>query len=131
PPAPTEGRLRLMPDVGGIVQTIRDPLGSLLHLLAGVLSHFIASAHADLDSVLQRYLFTTVDPSSAQLRPLTANPAVAGLNLGLAVVADVLIGAVILYASLRSIVDSSVEARYALRAAVPRLLLAVALVHSS
>src|SRR5438270_7195079 len=120
-----------MPDLGGIAQTLRDPLGTVLHLVTGVLSHFIASAHRDLDGVLQRFLFSTVDPSVAHLRPLTANPSVASLNLGLAVAADVLVGAIVLYLCVRSVVDHSVDSRYALRVAVPRLLLSVALVHSS
>ena len=120
-----------MPDLGGIAQSVRDPLGAVLNLIAGVLGHFIASAHRDLDAVLQRFLFSTVDPSVAQVRPLTANPTIAGLNLGVAVAADVLVGAVVLYVTVRAVIDHSVDSRYALRAALPRLLLAVAMVHSS
>lgn len=120
-----------MSDVGGIVETIRDPLGAAIHLLTGVLGHFIAAAHTDLDALLQRFLFSTVDPSVAQARPLTANPTISSLNLGLAVAADVLVGAVVLYVSLRSVFDHSIESRYALKVAIPRVLLSVALVHSS
>lgn len=120
-----------MPDLGGIAQTLRDPLGAVLNLITGVLGHFIASAHRDIDSVLQHFLFSTVDPSVAHARPLTANPTVAGLNLDMAVAADVLVGAVVLYTAVRSVVDHSVDSRYALRQAIPRVLMAVALVHSS
>ncbi len=120
-----------MSDVGGIVQSLRDPLGAVLHLLTGVLGHFIATAHADLDAVLQRFLFATVDPSVAHPRPLTANPAIAGLNLELALAADVLLGGVVLYVSLRAVFDRSIRSRYGLKVALPRILLAVALVHSS
>ena len=56
----------------GIVQGIRDPLGTILQLLTGVLSHFIATARADLNSELSRYLFTTVDPTASGIRPLTS-----------------------------------------------------------
>ena len=56
----------------GFGQALSDPLGSLLQLLTGVLTHVLASARVDLDGVLQHYLFTTVDPASSG-RPLTAN----------------------------------------------------------
>ena len=81
-----------MQAIPGIVQGIRDPLGTILQMLTGVLSHFIATARADLDSVLARYLFSTVDPTAAGIRPLTANPAIAHLNGSLSLVADVLVG---------------------------------------
>lgn len=96
-----------MQSITGIVQGIRDPLGTILQLLTGVLSHFIAMARTDLNSELSRYLFTTVDPTASGIRPLTANPAIARLNGSLALVADVLVGAVIVYASLRSIFERS------------------------
>ena len=53
-----------MQSLPGIVQGIRDPLGTILQLLTGVLSHFIAIARGDLNSELSRYLFTTVDPTA-------------------------------------------------------------------
>ena len=120
-----------MPDGSGIAQTIRDPLGAVMHLLTGVISHFIATAHTDLDAVLQRYLFATVDPAASSLRPLTANPTIRSLNTSMALAADALVAAVVLFASLRSMFDHSIRARYGLKAALPRVLLAVALVHSS
>ncbi len=120
-----------MQSLPGIVQGIRDPLGTILQLLTGVLSHFIATAHADLDSELGRYLFTTVDPTASGTRPLTANPAIAHLNGSIALVADVLVGAVLLYASLRSIFEHSIRARYALHLVIPRVLAAIVLVHGS
>ena len=115
---------------GGIIQDIRDPLGAVLQLLTGVLSHFVGSARTALDSELQRYLFTTVDPSVPN-RPLTANPAVAHLNLGLAIAADALVAAIIVAAALRSMFDRSLYARYSLQVVIPRLLLAILLVHGS
>lgn len=120
-----------MPNPNGIVQTIRDPLGAALHLLTSVLGHVLAAAHIDLDSVLQRYLFTTADPSATQLRPFTANPTVVGLNLDLAVAADVLVGGVIVWLSMSAMFQHSLTARARLQNALPRVLLAVALVHSS
>jgi hypothetical protein len=120
-----------MPNPGGVVQAIRDPLGAVLHLSTSVLSHVLAAAHIDLDAVLQRYLFTTADPSAATARPLTANPAIGHLNVGLAVAADALIALVLLGVSLRAILQHSITARAGMKAALPRVLLAVALVHSS
>jgi hypothetical protein len=115
----------------GIVQGLRDPLGSILQLLTGVLSHFIATARADLDTELTRYLFSTVDPTASGIRPLTANPAIAHLNGSLALVADVLVGAVLLYASVRSIFERSIHARYALHVVIPRVMAALVMVHGS
>jgi hypothetical protein len=115
---------------GSIIQDIRDPLGAIMQLLSGVLSHFVASGRDALNAELSRYLFTTVDPSSAH-RALTDNPAVAHLNLGLAVAADALIGAIIVFASLRSMFEHSLHARYTLKVVIPRLLLAIVLVHGS
>ncbi|HEY6470364.1 MAG TPA: conjugal transfer protein TrbL family protein [Candidatus Dormibacteraeota bacterium] len=120
-----------MPSIPGIVQTLRDPLGTILQLLTGVLGHFIATARADLDTELSRYLFSTVDPTSAGVRPLTANPAIARLNTSLALAADVLVGAVLLYASLRSIFERSVHASYELQVVVPRVMAALVMVHGS
>lgn len=117
--------------MSGIIQGLRDPLGAVLQLLTGVLSHFIATARVDLNSELTRFLFSTVDPSSPGMRALTANPAVAHLNGAVAVAADILVGAVVLFASLRSIFEHSLHARYALKVALPRVMVAVALVHSS
>ena len=120
-----------MPSVPGIVQTLHDPLGTILQLLTGVLGHFIATARADLDTELTRYLFSTVDPTISGVRPLTANPAVARLNTSLALMADVLVGAVLLYASLRSIFERSVHASYELQVVVPRVMAALVMVHGS
>ena len=115
----------------GIVQGIRDPLGTILQLLTGVLSHFIATARTDLNAELSRYLFTTADPTASGIRPLTANPAIAHLNGSLALVADVLVGAVLSYASLRSIFEHSIRARYALHLVIPRVMAALVMVHGS
>jgi hypothetical protein len=121
----------MLQSIPGIIQGIRDPLGTILQLLTGVLSHFIAMARADLDSELSRYLFTTVDPTASGIRPLTANPAIAHLNGSLALVADVLVGAVLLYAALRSIFERTSQARYALHVVIPRVMAALVMVHGS
>src|ERR1017187_2708057 len=121
----------LMQALPGIVQGIRDPLGTILQLLTGVLSHFIATARTDLNAELSRYLFTTADPTASGIRALTANPAIARLNGSLAPVADVLVGAVLAYASLRSIFEHSIRARYALHLVIPRVMAALVMVHGS
>jgi len=118
--------------VGNVVQGLRDPLGSALQLLTGVTSHFLATARVDLNNELARYLFSTVDASAAVVRPLTANPSIAKLNFGLTLAADVLVGAVVLVVSLRAIFEhTSLRARYGLKVALPRVLVAVALAHTS
>jgi hypothetical protein len=115
----------------GIVQGLRDPLGTILQLLTGVLSHLIATARADLNTELTRYLFSTVDPTASGARALTANPAVARLNGSLALVADVLVGVVLLYASLRTIFERSIHATYGLQVVIPRVMAALVMVHGS
>lgn len=117
--------------MSGLIDGLRDPLGAVLHLLTGVLSHFIGTASGDLNSALSRYLFSTVDPSSFPPRAFTANAAVAHLNGGLVIATDVLVGAVVLFASLRSMFEHSVRARYALKVALPRVMVAIALAHTS
>jgi hypothetical protein len=117
--------------IPGIVQGLRDPLGTILQLLTGVLSHFIATARADLDTELTRYLFSTVDPTSSSIRPITANPAVGRLNGSLAIMADILVGAVLLYASLRTMFERSIHASYELQVVIPRVMAALVMVHGS
>ena len=96
-----------------------------------MLSHFVAAARADLNTELGRYLFSTVDPTASGIRPLTSNPAIARLNGSLALVADVLVGAVLLYASLRSIFERTIRAKYSLHVVIPRVMAALVLVHGS
>src|SRR6202158_5499422 len=120
-----------MQSLPGIVQGLRDPLGAILQLLTGVLSHLIATARTDLNTELTRYLFRTVDPTGSGVRPLTANPAVARLNGSLALVADVLVGVVLLYASLRTIFERSIHASYGLQVVIPRVMAALVMVHGS
>jgi hypothetical protein len=117
--------------VTGIVQGLRDPLGTILQLLTGVLSHFIATARLDLNAELSRYLFSTMDPTASAARPLTANPAISHLNGTLALTADILVGGVLLYSSMRSIFERSIHAKYALHVAIPRVMAALVMVHGS
>jgi TrbL/VirB6 plasmid conjugal transfer protein len=115
----------------GVIQGLRDPLGAFLQLLTGVLGHVVGTGIADINSELSRYLFSTVDPTVAGSRPLTGNPTVAHLNFGMAMAADVLVAAVLLYASLRSLFERTMRARYTLKVVIPRSLAAIALVHGS
>jgi hypothetical protein len=121
-----------MPSPSGIAQGLSDPLGTMLHLLTGVLGQVVSTARADLNTELTKYLFTTVDPTSSGLRPLTSNPTVTHLNATMAVAADILVGAVVVFASLRSMFEhNNLRARYTLKLVLPRLLVAIALVHGS
>jgi hypothetical protein len=120
-----------VPSPLGIGHALNDPMGALLQLLTGVLTHVLSTARVDLYNVLQHYLFTTVDPSSNG-RPLTANPSLIHLNGTMAVAADVLVAAVVLFASLRSMFEhQSLRPKYTLKVVLPRLLAAVVLVHGS
>jgi hypothetical protein len=117
--------------VSGIIDGLRDPLGAVLHLLTGVLGHFIATAQGDLNAQLTKYLFSTVDPTTSGIHPLTANSTIAHLNGALAIAADILVAAVVAFASLRSLFEHTLRARYTLKVVLPRVLVAIALVHSS
>jgi hypothetical protein len=120
-----------MPSPSEIAHALNDPMGAVLQLVTGVLGHVVSTARGDLDGVLNRYLFSTVDPASTG-RPLTANPTVVHLNATMAVAADVLVAAVVLFASLRSMFEhQSMRPRYTLKVVLPRLLVAIALVHGS
>ncbi len=110
---------------------ITDPVGFLLSSLMGLLGHFISVARVDMGGVLDRFLFRTVDPTVTGNRPLTANPNIANLNLGLAVAVDAMIGLVVLLTSLRSIFERSMRSKYDLKVIIPRILLAIVLAHAS
>jgi hypothetical protein len=114
------------------LQALRDPAGWVVHLIVGVLTHFIDGARHDVESVLQRYLFSTIDTSVPYTRAFTDNPSLRHLTFGLALAMDVLLVGVLLIGLLRGIFEhTSYRARYSLKILLPRLLLAVALVHFS
>ena len=121
-----------MQSIPGIVQTLRDPLGTILQLLTGVLSTF----HRDRSSRSRHRAHAIPlqhrrpDERRASVA-ITANPAVARLNGSLAIMADVLVGAVLLYASLRSIFERSIHASYELQVVIPRVMAALVMVHGS
>jgi hypothetical protein len=110
---------------------ITDPVGFLLSALIGLLGHLISVARVDMVGVLDRFLFRTVDPTVSGNRPITANPNLASLNLGLAIAVDAMIGLVVLLTSLRSIFERSMRSKYDLKAILPRILLAIVLAHGS
>jgi hypothetical protein len=114
------------------LQALRDPAGWVVHLIVGVLTHFVDGARHDVESVLQRYLFSTVDTTVPGARAFTENPPLRHLTFGMALAMDVLLAGVLLFTALRSIFEhQSYRARYSLRVIVPRMLVAVALVHFS
>lgn len=115
----------------GLLDSLRDPLGSFLHLLTGALAHFIDGSRGDIENTLERHLFSTVDTSVPGSRPLTENPSLRRLNLAMALATDILVGGVVLFASLRAMWEHSLRARYSLKVMLPRLLLALVLIHAS
>jgi hypothetical protein len=106
-------------------------VGFILQALVGLLGHLISVARVDMMGVLDRFLFRTVDPTVSGNRPITANPNLASLNLGLTLAVDAMIGLVILLTSLRSIFERSMRSKYDLKVIVPRVLLAIVLAHGS
>lgn len=115
-----------------LLTSLLDPVGGFVHLLSAALVHFVDGARADIDAVLQRYLFRTVDTTAPVPRALTDNPGLRRLNLGLVAACDLLLTAVLLVACLRGVFEhTSFRARYSLKMVMPRLLLAIVLVHFS
>jgi hypothetical protein len=110
---------------------ITDPIGFLLQAITGLLGHFISVARVDMVGVLDRFLFRTVDPTVAGNRPITSNPNLMRLNLGLTLAVDAMIALVILLTSLRSIFERSMRSKYDLKVILPRILLAIVLAHGS
>lgn len=109
---------------------IADPVGFVISAVVGLIAHLVASASVEVASMLDRFLFRTVDPTVAG-RAITANPAVALLNRSMALAVDALVALVVLVSALRSVFERSLHARYDLKAALPRVLLAVVLAHGS
>ena len=114
-----------------LLDALRDPAGSFVHLLTGALVRFVDGARNDIERTLALHLFRTVDTTVPGGRPLTANPGLRRLNLGLAIAADVLLAAVLLFACLRSMFERSFRSRYSLKVMLPRLMLAIVLIHFS
>jgi len=114
-----------------VLQALRDPVGWVLHLFVGLLTHFVDGARNDIERVLDRYLFSTVDTSVTATRAFTDNPSLRHLNLGLALAMDVLLAAVLVFGLLRSMFERTMRARYSLKVLIPRLMVAIVLVHFS
>lgn len=105
-----------------------DPVEAAVHLFTGLVAHFVDGARTDVSRMLDRHLFSTVDPEG---RPLTENPSLRRLTTGLMVAADTMITAVVIFASFRSLLDRSMRSKYQLKVVIPRVLLAVLLIHGS
>jgi hypothetical protein len=114
-----------------ILQALRDPLGWMLHLVVGLLTHFADSARNDIERALDRYLFSTVDTSVTYPRAFTDNPSLRHLNLGMALAMDVMLAGVLVFGLLRSMFERSFRARYSLKVLIPRLMVAIVLIHFS
>lgn len=115
-----------------ILQALRDPLGWMLHLVVGLLTHFVDGARSDIERVLDRYLFSTVDTTVHYQRAFTDNPGLHRLNVGLALAMDVVLTAVLLFGLLRGMFEhGSIRARYSLKVLIPRLMVAIVLIHFS
>src|SRR5487761_1663597 len=94
-------------------------------LIGRLLSQFSASGRDDVLNLLNRYLFSTVDVSRPGSAALTANPALASLNRDFSLAGDTLLALVVVVVAVRAILDRSLYSQHAVRAMVPRALLAV------
>jgi len=100
-------------------------------IVGQLLSDFSASGRNDVLSLLNRYLFTTVDVSRPGSEPLTANAALAGLNHDVGLAGDALLALVIVVIGLRAVVERSLHSERDIRALLPKVLVAVILMHTS
>ena len=108
------------------------PLGVLVQLLTGGLRAFVEGARRSIGAVLHTYLFGTFDASHpAAMIPFTAGSAVSSLNRLVTTTATALTVAVFLIACARSVTSHSLDASHTLQVVVPRLLVAVLLMHAS
>lgn len=103
------------------------PLTLLDHLISGGLTSFVSSSRDSLNQALRTYLFGTYDAASPGHRqPFIDTPGVADLNHILLAGGGVLLVAVFLYSSLRT-VTSAGDGRHHLQLVLPRVLVALAL----
>jgi hypothetical protein len=107
-----------------------DPLSGAAELVSRLVVRLVDSGRDDLFRLVDRYLFSTVDTAHGG-GPFTANPSLRPLNTGLAAAGDVLLTVVLLVSSLRSMFERTVRATHTLKAVLPRILLAVVLMHGS
>ncbi len=108
-----------------------DPVTFLMHLVEGSLVQFVAGARATVDRVLDTYLFGTYDVTRSGAAPLTANPAIVGLSTMLTQAGTALLVVVFLYSCLRTVSDRRQDPQHALQTVLPRVLVAVLLMHLS
>jgi len=111
-----------------LIGTLSTDLGGLIGQL---LKQFSSNGRDDVLGLLDHYLFSTVDVARPGSQPLTSNPALAGLNHDFSLAGDALLAVVVVFAALRAILDRSLYSQYDLRAMVPRLLVALILMHAS
>jgi hypothetical protein len=104
---------------------------SLGGIIGQLLSDFSSSGRNDVLTLLNRYLFSTVDVSRPGSEQLTANTALAGLNHDVSLAGDALLVLVIVVIALRAIVERSLYSEHDLRALLPKVLAGVILMHTS
>ena len=113
-----------MPLLGAQTSNLGGIIGQLL-------SQFSSSGRNDVLNLLNQYLFSTVDLSRPGSQPLTANPALAGLNHDFSLAGDTLLVLVVVVMAVRAILDRSLYSQHGIRVLAPRVLVAVILMHAS
>jgi hypothetical protein len=104
---------------------------SLGGIIGQLLRDFSSSGRNDVLTLLNRYLFSTVDVSRPGSEPLTSNAALAGLNQDVSRAGDALLALVVVVIALRAVLERSVDFEHALRAMLPKVLVGVILMHTS
>lgn len=106
-----------------------DALSVVSNLIVGMVGHFVDGARRDIDSVLNTYLFSTVDPHTSG--PFTSDPTLSRLNGGMVLAVDALMALVLVAGLLQYLLDNSTDAKFGFKVFIPRLMLAVVLSHAS
>ncbi|HYA01282.1 MAG TPA: conjugal transfer protein TrbL family protein [Candidatus Binatia bacterium] len=102
----------------------------LAGLITQLLDQLAKSGSQDVQSLLDGYLLSTTDPSHLGA-PLTGNATLAGLNHGFCLAGDTLLVLVVIGLAVRGFSGRSIASQHDLRAALPRVLMAVVLIHLS
>jgi Conjugal transfer protein TrbL len=106
-----------------------DALSIVSHLIVGMVGHFVDGARRDIDSVLNTYLFATVDPHTSG--PFTGDTTLHRLNGGMVVAVDALMALVLVAGFFQHMFDHSTRAKFGFKIFIPRMLLAVVLANGS
>jgi len=105
--------------------------GGLAGLITQLLTQLVSSGRQDVLNLLDSYLLSTTDTSRSGGHPLTSDPILASLNHDVCLAADALLALVVLALLVRGMFEHTLVSQHDIRAALPRIVLAVLLMHAS